>query len=61
MFDFYEGRRDDEGEKFLRVMDRQVYLSGGLEQTQQRCQRITVTRARAVSGHQELRVTGKSP
>lgn len=61
MFDFYEGRKDDEGEKFLRVMDRQVYLSGGLEQTQQRCQMITVTRARAVSGHQELRVTGKSP
>lgn len=34
MFDFCEGRKDDEGEKFLRVMDRQVYLSGGLEQTQ---------------------------
>lgn len=62
MFDFYEERRDDGGEKFLRVMDRQVYLSGGLEQTQQRChQMIMVTRARAVSGLQELRVTGKSP
>lgn len=61
MFDFYEGRRDNEGKKLLRVMDRQVYLSGGLEQTQQRCQMITVTRARAVGGLQELRVTGKSP